>query len=639
MRLDVRKYLFVGHHAALAAFFEKAQEAGLVHFIDTAKAKMKEAPASIQQVIQAIKIIREFPVLNQEEPENEGDVDSIAERILDLKHSKDTLEERKRILKLEIARVDVFGQFSMQDLKVIEKEGNRQIRFFFSKKGMKEDGVLSPDLIYIGTKFDLDYFISITKDPVQYEYAIEIKIDRDLGSLVEELTTVGNQLKEIETELKYLSKYNQFLHRSLTRKYNTYNRETAQGFAQTQIQGQLFAIEGWVSKDKLPALEEKLHGLHVFISEIAIEEGDVVPTCLENHGLARIGEDLVHIYDTPSNTDKDPSLWVLFSFAIFFAMIINDGGYGLLFLIAALYAKYKQPRMKAAGIRAWKLAAILCGFCVLWGVLTNSYFSFSMAPDHSLRKVSLLNYLTEKKAAYIFETKDGSYMNWVAKYPHLEKAQNSREFLTGAVKQTGSQASYEMVNELSDSILLELALLVGIVHICLSFLRYLDRNWQGIGWVLAIIGCYLYFPEFLNANTLVQYVFGISRQEAAAQGYYLLWFGYGLAILIGVIRNKLLGLLEIMNAIQIFSDIISYVRIYALGLAGAIIGATINDIAGSLIFLGGGVLFILGHGLNMLLSIVGGIIHGLRLNFIEWYHYSFEGGGKLFDPLRKLEVE
>ena len=577
--------------------------------------------------------------MSQEEPENAAEYQGIVKTILDLKHATEGLQEKRRITKQEIARIEVFGDFSLEDIKAIEQEGHRKIRFFFTKKGIKDQIVLSEDLIYIGTRFDLDYFITITPEKVDYEKTIEMKFDFPLSKLQSNLQRIDGEISEKEKQLKALAKYNQFLHHALIHQDNEFHLKNAQHCARNKIDDSLFAIEGWVPKDKLTELEKVVGELHVLITEISIEEGEMVPTFLENKGVAKLGEDLVHVYDTPSNTDKDPSMWVLLSFALFFGMIINDGGYGLVYLAAALYFKYKNPGLKKEGLRVWKLSAILCTFCIVWGVLTNSFFGIHIGLDSSLKKVSLLNYLTEKKAAYIFEQKDEAYAHWINKYPNLQAAKNSNEFLRGAAKESKGQIRYDMANELSDSILLELALFVGIVHISLSFLRYLGRNWQGAGWILAILGCYLYFPVFLKATTMVHYLFGFDKQEAAQQGYYLMWIGYGLAIVLAIIRSKFLGLLEIMNAIQIFSDVISYVRIYALGLAGAIIGTTINDIAGSIFFLGGVGLFILGHCLNMILSIVGGIIHGLRLNFIEWYHYSFEGGGKLFNPLRKIGIE
>jgi V/A-type H+-transporting ATPase subunit I len=209
----------------------------------------------------------------------------------------------------------------------------------------------------------------------------------------------------------------------------------------------------------------------------------------------------------------------------------------------------------------------------------------------------------------------------------------------GAKTAVDGKIVYKMQEAFSDEIMMELALLAGIIHITLSFLRYLDRNWSGIGWIIAIFGCYLTIPGLLQATSMTDYVLGLDKELARLEGTYMIYGGLFLAVFLAVLKNKALGLLEVTNVIQIFGDILSYLRLYALGLAGSIISGIVNDIAGSIFFLGGILLLILGHSLNMVLAIIGGVIHGLRLNFIEWYHYSFEGGGKPFNPLKKMKVE
>ncbi|MBI3900851.1 MAG: V-type ATP synthase subunit I, partial [Chlamydiia bacterium] len=91
--------------------------------------------------------------------------------------------------------------------------------------------------------------------------------------------------------------------------------------------------------------------------------------------------------------------------------------------------------------------------------------------------------------------------------------------------------------------------------------------------------------------------------------------------------------------IQVFADVMSYLRIYALSLAGMIMAATFNRIAASAPFFLGILVILAGHALNLVLALMGGVIHGLRLNFIEWYHYSFEGGGRKFNPLSLLKID
>lgn len=639
MRLDVKKYLFFGHRDALQSFFEKAQEAGVVQFIDTREMKVKEIPADIQDMATALKVLRELPTVAQEEPESASEADRMRDEIVKLRATIDRLEEELRVTRLEIARIEVFGQFSLNDIAYIEEKGNRKMQFFFAKRGLIDKEALPPELLYINSDHGLDYFVSISPNSAVYENMIEMHFLHELNTLREKAVMLHNDIHTMEQRLKHFSKYNVFLHHAFIRMLNTFHLESAQHLVSERVDGKLFAIEGWVPEHKVAAFEKMVEPLDVDTIQIAVEEGETVPTYLENRGAHRIGEDLIRIYDTPSNTDKDPSLWVLAAFALFFAMIIGDGGYGMVFLGVVLYIRYRFGKLKGAGLRVWKLAVILCCSCILWGLFTNSFFGISFPLDSPVRKASVLNYLVEKKAAYHIAHKDFVYKEWVKKIPELANVKDAKTFLRQAKTEKGGEVNYEMANRLADGIMMEFALLAGTIHVIVSFLRYIGRNWSGVGWIMAIVGLYLFIPNFLNATSISQYLLGLDRQAISVQGLYMAYAGIAIAVFIAIVRNKLVGILEITSVTQIFADILSYLRLYALGLAGSIISATINDIAGSLIFMGGVLLIICGHALNMVLAIIGGTIHGLRLNFIEWYHYSFEGGGKAFDPLRKIEVD
>ena len=112
-----------------------------------------------------------------------------------------------------------------------------------------------------------------------------------------------------------------------------------------------------------------------------------------------------------------------------------------------------------------------------------------------------------------------------------------------------------------------------------------------------------------------------------------------IAIFTAIAQLGIIGGLEVTKVVQIFGDVLSYLRLYALALAGTIMAATVNNLVVQMPFLLAIVILFIGHGINLALGVMGGIIHGLRLNFIEWYHYSFEGDGKLFNPLRLLKKE
>lgn len=639
MRIDVKKFLFIGLEDEREAFFKKAQAAGIIHFIDIGKNKVKGVSTEISNITHAIKILRGLPTVEQEEIEEYALADGLTHKILQLEETQEKLLEEQRVLHLEIARVGIFGDFSPEDIAFIEKEGHRKVQFFFSKAGISSEVSFPDEVLNVGSDHGLDYYVAINPQPTQYDKLVEMRIEHPLGMLRKRVFTVENELHETEQRLKTYARYNLFLHHALINKLNTVHLNEALSSVQT-IENNLFAIEGWVPKNKMSELQQLVNDMNVHVDEIAIEPTDATPTYLENEGASRIGQDVVGIYDVPSATDKDPSLWVLLSFAFFFAFIVGDAGYGLVFLAIALYMRYKYTKLSRGKTRVLNLFFILSVACIGWGLLTNSFFGISFDPDSPMRKVSLIHWLVEKKTAYLLKHKDETYDAWVAKFPALKEAQTPQEFLNTAVKvNPDGSITYEGMNKFSDNILLELALVIGIIHVIISLLRYMNRNWSHLGWILFIIGGYLYFPYYLHATSMLNFVFDLPSARVAKEGLYLMIGGISFAVLVAIIKHKFLGILEVMTSIQIFSDILSYLRLYALALAGAIVSATANEVLGSVSFVVGAIIVISGHLVNIVLSAMGGVIHGLRLNFLEWYHYSFEGGGKKFLPLIKRRIE
>lgn len=638
MRYDVKKYLFVGFKGDKQRFFERAQELGVIDFIEKKAIKTSQLPQDIQNVNYALKIIRGLPPMEQEDVEEGALADGLVQKILQYKETIDKLEEQARIETLELSRVAIFGDFNWESLHRFEEETKRKIQFYFAKAGFSEQPQLPDELIFIGTDHALDYFMGLNKAITQYPRMQEMLIPHPIGELRQIHKQTREDLRKTEQRLKTYAKYSDFLHQALINKLNGYNLHTAEGQVNFEIEGNLFAIEGWVPVNKQDRIDQLVKDMHVHAEEVAIEENDVIPTYLENHGIGRVGEDLVHVYDTPSITDKDPSLWVLFFFTLFFALIIGDAGYGLVFLIGALYAHYKF-KLGSFGKRFTTYVAILGTACILWGVLSNAFFGIQLSMDNPLRKISLVQWMVEKKAAYHIAHQDETWKEWTKEFPNLESVKDPSQFLLEGVKEKKGHQAYEIYEKFADNVMFELALFIGVVHLIISIIRNLYRNIGGLGWILVIIGAYLYIPHYLHATSLIHYVFGVNKATAPDNGMYLMIGGLLFSTGYAIYKHKIMGALEPMHGIQIFSDVMSYLRLYALGLSGAMLAAVINDLSGGLNFVIAAVILFLGHATNLLLSIMSGVIHGLRLNYLEWYHYSFEGDGKMFNPLRKLTLD
>lgn len=639
MIIPVKKYIFIGVNEDLQVFFERAQKKGFVEFINPSGKRARELPEEQQKLVKAIKILAKMPSVKQAGLVKDLEPLKLAKTVVENKEWLERLYEEERMMKVEVARLMPLGDFSIDELREIEREGNRRIQFFCVKQSKAKKMVVPDDLIYLNTEYDMDYYMSVSDRVESFSGMIEMHIEKSLSTLERELSHVRDSIKNCEKELKEDCAYLNFLKEHLIHELNHYRLAVAQEEVDSHMNETLFAVEAWVPENRLHSLFPLLEGLGIHSEEISIEKTDRVPTYMENSGFGKVGEDLVHIYDTPASDDKDPSTWVFWSFAVFYAMIISDAGYGLIYLALALFLRKKTANARASVKRFVRLLTVLSVSVIVWGVLAGSYFGIYVEPRNPINKASMIHVMAVKKADYIIKLEDATYKENLAVFPQLEGIKSGEEFLEKGTKiEPGGRVKYAVYDEFRDSIFMELALVVGILHICLSFLKQAPRHFAGVGWVFAIIGGYLYFPQILDSTSIVHFMRWIPKHTAFEVGLQLLWGGLGLAMVLALIQNRLKGLIELTKPIEIFADILSYLRLYALGLAGMILAETFNGMGERLGFAAGFFVILLGHTTNLAVGIIGGTIHGLRLNFIEWYHHCFSGGGKIFNPLKLLKV-
>jgi V/A-type H+-transporting ATPase subunit I len=325
------------------------------------------------------------------------------------------------------------------------------------------------------------------------------------------------------------------------------------------------------------------------VEEPALE--DTPPVLLENPPKLSAGEDLVAFFQLPGYRDWDPSAMIFISFALFFAMILSDAGYAALLAIGLAFLWPKMGRSDT-GRRMRSLAASIVGASVVYGVLVGSYFG--VAPPTS-------------------------------------------SFL-GSLK----------VLEINDfNSMMKLSIVVGGTHVVLANLMVLWNrrgSWVALapfGWVVIVLTGVAMLLLGLDSpfTTVAWWVMGaggalillFSSERPVKRGTDLLW-------------RLIEGLKAVMGLSGAFGDVLSYLRLFALGLSSASLAVTFNQLAAQAMDTPGiGLLFglailILGHVLNIVLAIISGVVHGLRLNLIEFYNWGVSGEGDAFRAFRKKET-
>lgn len=636
MRVDLRKVLFIGLESDKERFFERAQERGIVEFLGADDKNIREHPLALEQLQDAIKVVLSLPPSEQEEGSSPAQGLKVACEILELRQTLNELEKKQQDLKQEIERIAPFGHFDLSELAAIAKETKRHLHFFCGKKGLGESLASEEELIFLGSHATLDYFVAIQKEPKVWEGLSEVKVTHALSDLQRDLHKAEGEHHTVFQKLKVYAKYNRLLHEALTLEADRYHLKLSKKTTEQPIENHIFTTYGWVPVNKEEELSQLAEESGIHYENVAIEPKDRIPTQLDNQGAGRIGEDLVHIYDTPSIADKDPSLWVLVFFTLFFSVILTDGGYGLVLLLIVLLAYYKIKSPSKTAKRFLSLAAILATASLVWGMMASSFFGSEFPLAHHMRPIAVIDKLVEAKTAYIYTKKGDAYQKWIKEFPSTAHLTDPEQILEKASVDKNGIMTYPLEAELRDNVLLELSLFIGTLHIVLGMARYVRRNPAALGWMILLIGAYLYLPLYLDATSFVQYLLGFDRKTAGELGFQLMIGGFSLGMIISIIKHPAFGIFEFAIVIQLLADILSYLRIYALALAGEILATTTNEIAASLPIVLAVILLFVGHVVNFSLGLMGGVIHGLRLVFIEWYRYSFEGGGKPFNPLKLI---
>jgi V/A-type H+-transporting ATPase subunit I len=640
--VNVDKFLFIGIKEDLDLFFQKAQQEGIIEFLPTSSKKSLNLPKSAQDLLTAIKILKKEEQKVEIPYGKEFEVEDLVSRVIFLKNTLEKLHEEKRVLHQEILKIGYFGEFSLEDIEDLERESHRHIQFFFRNHNKRKDPLPSEGLIYVDADSQVDYYLGIHPEPKFFNNFVELHFEKPLSELKKRLEVVEQDLKEFHKELKELAGYIEFLTEHFTHALNQHNLQFAKEEVERYFEGEMFSVEAWIPKADLPKVATIVGRLGIHMERIAIDKGDRIPTCMKNKGVKKIGEDLVQIYDIPHYKDKDPSIFVLVAFAIFFAMIVADAGYGLIYLLLSGFFYFKIVKKSAAMKRMLKLFMIISGCCIVWGIMIGSYFGIEMEPENPLQRICLTRELILQKARYHMEHKDAVYEEWIRKEPEIASIKDPLQFVLSIKDVQGFSVSYEILEEFNNSILMEIAILVGVIHIIISLARYMTRNLSSIGWLLFIVGGYFFFPSMMgNATSLFNFMGWVPKKLGSDIGMQLVYIGIGVAWVLALFQHKKKGLEEPLKCIQIFADILSYLRLYALSLAGIIMAMTFNqmgrEVAHSFGYVFGFFVIITGHLMNMTIGIMGGFIHGLRLNFLEWYHYCFDGGGKLFNPLRIIK--
>lgn len=606
MIVKMNKYAFMVYHKEYETFLSDLRDAGVVHLVETkSTADNKELQESLIQRKRIDTLKRYFKTLLADEkdvkqaPARDISVKEglrLVQKIEECQDKKALLESARQTLEKEIAYMEIWGEFTYSNINKLQRAGYHVTFFTCPTSKFNEDWVEKYNAIQISTYQSVVYFITITKigEVIEIDAERPKMPDRGLAKLrarynkqLEDIKAIGDRLKQYAVEdYNTLDMLDKKLH-------NQFNYSNAIVQATKEADDKLMLMEGWAPAENEEALEKLLDDKGFYYQKLEIKDEDNVPIQLKNNRFSRLFEPITKLFSLPNYNEFDPTPFFAPFFMMFFGFCFGDAGYGIIIVTACTLLKRKV----APEVRPFLSLFQFLGLAtIIFGLLSGSFLGIALADVKALSSFK----------HYFLNTDN----------------------------------------------LMTLSIIVGLLQIvfgkCVAAAQVIYlKGWKygiaPIGWIVVIVAALTIYglpmleivlpPVALNicnalmlAGLLVAMLYNSPGKNVFMNFGSGLWNAYNLA-------SGLLG------------DTLSYIRLFAIGLTGAILGGVFNELAFTMtdglnvVLRAVLVLLILlvGHSINFGLCMISSMVHPLRLTFVEYYkNAEFAGGGKSFNPF-KLE--
>jgi len=532
-----------------------------------------------------------------------------------LEERKSLTEDRSKAMSA-ISDIAAWGDFDPEEVKALGKDGITLTFYTMGKKEFEQlsgiDGVTyvrlkdinkQPCIATVGKKLDSAFpaeeFILPEKSLSMYQKDIE----DDEGRIAE----IDKELKEGSV---YLKSYSMMISRLTEEK--TFSLVKASAMDEG---GDVCLLQGYIPTAALPQFKKRAakEAWAYLIDDVT--DDDNPPTEIVYNKVSKVAKPVFDLLGTvPGYREYDISFYFLLFFSLFFAMIIGDGGYGLLFLIGAIALHRKQK--KASDLVM--LLYVVSITTVIWGAVTGTWFG----SETIIRDVKILQL---------------PVIPTFANYP-----QDIQKCIDAGITGTDTQNQ-----------LMKFSFMLGVIQLSLgSIMNIIKKSrtkdlslFADCGWLMESIVLY---------SLVLNLVVGEKGLPLALIGG-VVATGFFLVVIFGqqapgtpFVKGLLSGLggffTTFLDTISAFSNLMSYIRLFAVGMASLAIAQSFNAMAAPMLkglaFPAGVVIILIGHGLNIIMGLLSVVVHGVRLNLMEFSgRLGMEWAGYQYDPFRRTAKE
>ncbi len=632
MIVPMKKVTLIVEHEKIRKTLKKLRSLGVMHIeagegeseelsrLNTQAQKLEQSIYTVEQRAKKCHLQKEATV---EKALN------TAYKIMELENEKALCYQKKNTLLSEIGKLKLWGDTNPDELHALERDGVSLCLYEMPLSEYKKLACDIKALVLSKTKASI-CFVTVNECPAELSPYKKDTPSVSAASLKADIASLDQRLKDIEGELDECSAYSDSMKKAIKAllkkaEFESYSVGVkTENLSQSPEKPANFSIlTGYIPKSELETLKKAAKENYWGLFAKEPSESDNVPTKLENNRFVSLIYPMTDFLGTvPGYFEYDISGWFLGFILVFFGIIFGDGGYGLLICAAAGALILKSIIQKQKVAPAYLLIALLGAATVLWGALTCTWFGLDaeMLPSW-LRAISI------PPISNVYADKIW-YPPWTGGTAGLSTTQNVQIFCfalalvqLSAAHIMGAKRNSKSLRALGD--IGSVMMLLGIFYVVLSLV--VNSAVFSLGLVAGKVPVGTLAIAMIGLGFLFNFIF--SNYDGSI----------GKSVLESL-KNIVSVLLGIVN---IFSDIVSYIRLWAVGLAGAAISSTVNDLAspmlGDLMFiLFAVILLVFGHGLNMILNVLSVIVHGVRLNTLEFSsHLDMSWSGSKYKPFEE----
>ncbi|MBN1577580.1 MAG: hypothetical protein JW913_13560 [Chitinispirillaceae bacterium] len=637
MVVKMKRLELLLYHQERERFLAELKKLGVVHIVE--EEQVAEAP-DVQSLGAALRRSERVMTFLQKIKKERTQAsalhktaftpEALLDRFEELEEQVEKGNQELAALRKDIKALESWGNFDSSSVKDLQKAGIR-IRFFTATEkafdAIDRKTVTAEEIVRRDRQV---YFVVIERGEAAVVQAEEVRLpDASLASLQKAVKERGASIASSRGEMEALTWNIDTLAGHVDESKEALAHARARLSMSEQAGGRVLYLKGWMPAKKEKAVTKLLESFTVWFKISEPLPTDAIPVMVRNGPFAKLFEPIMKIYCLPDYFELDPTPFFAPFFVIFVGLCLGDLGYGLLVILLGILAAVKAP----VSMRPIAMLVIVLGFSTACaGILLNGAFGHTIFGGPGIREGTAFFPTGARILSPLgaIETEKGQVFPMMSFALAIGVLQLFFGMILKATNQVLQGCIAGAIQPLASLCMVLFTLMIA------AHAHYMDMHLLTIG-PLKIGALLTALPPAIPPKLIIVAI--------------VLFFLFN-NLQLKIFLRPLMGIYEFYNFVSgIFGNILSYIRLFALGLASGLLGAAFNTIAfmfitkdgqvhyASPLIIGTIVVLLVGHAINFSLAIIGAFVHPLRLTFVEFYgSLSFKGGGKPYSPFRQLKT-